>query len=278
MHTKEVHRQSPGAALRWLSARRLFSPSWKHKIPSIDTKHRIANHLTFCCREFPPRSPASPPQGRFPGASSRNPGAHLALRRSTNCGACGVGVPLSGRPMRRRVFFARLIVISRLTSRNHGASMSSVFPNCPEHSQKIHFPLIQGRWQDTSLVPPIPVVPLPFGSPPHRKAKRINRQLTPAKIGVAWEKVRRVVRDLCRQRGLECPNCRLYGGKIEFQLTAGHRPITLDLDGNCIVARIGRRRWTIRIVRIKTGGSGYELRRRIHTVTSMLIELLLEAR
>jgi hypothetical protein len=118
----------------------------------------------------------------------------------------------------------------------------------------------------------------PSGSPPHRKAKRINRQLTPAKIGVAWEKVRRVVRDLCRQRGLECPNCCLYGGRIEFQLTVGHRPITLDLDGNCIVARIDRRRWTIRIVRIKTGGSGYGLRRKIHTATSMLIELLLEAR
>jgi hypothetical protein len=90
--------------------------------------------------------------------------------------------------------------------------------------------------------------------------------------------VRRVVRDLCRQRGPECPICRPYGGRIEFQLTANHRPITLDLDGNRIVARIGGRRWTIRIVRIKTGGSGYELRKKIHTATSMLIELLLEAR
>ena len=156
--------------------------------------------------------------------------------------------------------------------------MSYAFPNCPEHSQEMHLPLIQGRWQDTSLVAPNPAVPSPPGSPRHRKAKRINRQLTPAKIGVAWEKVRRVVRDLCRQRGLECPDCRLYGGRIELQLTVGHRPITLDLDGNCIVARIDRRRWTIRIVRIKTGGSGYGLRRKIHTATSMLIELLLEAR
>jgi len=156
--------------------------------------------------------------------------------------------------------------------------MSSAFRNRPEHSQEMHFPLIQGRWQDTNLVPPTPAVLSLLGSPPHRKAKRINRQLTPAKISVAWEKVRRVVRDLCRQRGLECPNCCLYGGRIEFQLTVGHRPITLDLDGNCIVARIDRRRWTIRIVRIKTGGSGYELRRKIHTATSMMIELLLEAR
>ena len=31
-------------------------------------------------------------------------------------------------------------------------------------------------------------------------------------------------------------------------------------------------------MRIKTGGSGYELRRKIHTATSMLIELLREAR
>jgi len=124
----------------------------------------------------------------------------------------------------------------------------------------------------------MPAASSPTGSSPHRKTKRIKRQLTPAKIGVAWEKVRRVVRDLCRQRGPECPLCRSYGGRIEFQLTAGHRPITLDLDGNSIVAQIGRRRWTIRVVRIKTGGSGYELRRKIHTATSMLIELLIEAR
>lgn len=114
--------------------------------------------------------------------------------------------------------------------------------------------------------------------PTVRRAAKTFRQLTPQKVGVAWEKVRRVVRDLCRQRGPECPLCRPYGGRIEFQLTVGHRPITLDLDGHRIIARMGRRRWAIRIVRIKTGGSGYELRRKILTATSMLIELLLEAR
>jgi hypothetical protein len=111
-----------------------------------------------------------------------------------------------------------------------------------------------------------------------RRPARTSRQLTPQRVGVAWEKVRRVVRDFCRQRGPECPLCRLYGGRIEFQLTASHCTITLDLDRNCIVAHIERRQWTIRIVRLKTGGSGYELRRKIHTATSMLIELLLEAR
>lgn len=114
--------------------------------------------------------------------------------------------------------------------------------------------------------------------PTVRRAPKISRQLTPQKIGVAWQKVRRVVRDLCRQRGPECPVCRLYGGRIEFQLTVGHRPITLDLEGHRIIARMGRRQWTIRILRIKTGGSGYELRRKILTATSMLIELLIEAR
>jgi hypothetical protein len=125
---------------------------------------------------------------------------------------------------------------------------------------------------------PLSRQPAPKAMPIVRRAPKTPRQLTPRKIGVAWEKVRRVVRDFCRQRGPECLFCRLYGGRIEFQLTAGHGPITLDLDGHGIVARIGRRRWTIRIVRIKTGGSGYELRRKIHTATSMLIELLLEAR
>jgi hypothetical protein len=107
---------------------------------------------------------------------------------------------------------------------------------------------------------------------------KTSRQLTPQRTGVAWEKVRRVVRDLCRQRGPDCLLCSLYGSQIEFQLTANHRPITLDLDGDRIVARIARKRWTIRIVRIRTGGSGYELRRKIHTATSMLIELLCKAR
>jgi hypothetical protein len=111
-----------------------------------------------------------------------------------------------------------------------------------------------------------------------RRPARTSRQLTPQRVGVAWEKVRRVVRDFCRQRGPECLLCRLYGGRIEFQLTASHCTIMLDLDRNCVVAHIERRQWTIRIVRIKTGGSGYELRRKIHTATSMLIELLLEAR
>jgi len=122
-----------------------------------------------------------------------------------------------------------------------------------------------------------PTAPPQTATPACRKTK-VGRQLTPQKIGVAWEKVRRVVRDLCRQRGPDCLYCQSYGGRIEFQLTAGHRPIMLDLDRKYIVARIESRRWTIRIVRIKTGGSGYELRRKIHTATAMLIELLLEAR
>ena len=122
-----------------------------------------------------------------------------------------------------------------------------------------------------------PATQLQTATPACRKTK-VGRQLTPQKIGIAWEKVRRVVRDLCRQRGTECLLCFLYGRRIEFQLTANHRTITLDLDDDRIVARIAHKRWAIRIVRIKTGGSGYQLRRKIHTATSMLIELLLEAR
>jgi hypothetical protein len=134
-----------------------------------------------------------------------------------------------------------------------------------------------GQQRDVVLRPTAPAAPPQTTTAPRRKSKT-TRQLTPQKIGVAWEKVRRVVRDLCRQRGTECLLCRLYGGRIEFQLTVIHRPITLDLEGNAIIALIGRRRWTIHIVRIKTGGSGYQLRKKIRTATSMLIELLLEAR
>ncbi len=110
-----------------------------------------------------------------------------------------------------------------------------------------------------------------------RKRTRVSRQLTPAKIGVAWEKVRRVVRDLCRQRGPECLLCRLYGSRIEFQLTADYSPITLDLEDDRILARIAGKRRTIRIVRIKSGGSGYEFRRMIRSATFLLIELVREA-
>lgn len=111
-----------------------------------------------------------------------------------------------------------------------------------------------------------------------RRTPKTTRQLTPNKIGVAWEKVRRVVRDLCRQRGRECPLCRLYGNRIEFQYAAEYQPISLELNGDRIVARIGNKKWTVRIVRIKTGGSGYQLRRKIRTATWIIIESLKEAR
>jgi hypothetical protein len=95
--------------------------------------------------------------------------------------------------------------------------------------------------------------------------------------------MRRVVRDLCRQRGVQCVLCKPYGIHIEFQLTAKYRPITLKLDGNRIRATIsqaekGCKQLTIRIVRIRGSGSGYVLRKKIRTATFVLIELIGEAR
>ena len=114
--------------------------------------------------------------------------------------------------------------------------------------------------------------------PAVRRTPKTTRQLTPQKIGVAWEKVRRVVRDICRQSGRECPLCRLYGNRIEFQYAAEYKPISLELRGDRIVACIGNKKRTVRIVRIKTSGSGYELRRKIRTATWLIIELLKSAR
>jgi hypothetical protein len=105
-----------------------------------------------------------------------------------------------------------------------------------------------------------------------------TRQLTPQKIGVAWEKVRRVVRDICRQSGGECPLCRLYGNRIEFQYAKEYQSISLELNDYRIVACIGNKKWTVRIVRIKSGGSSYQLRWKIRTATWLVIDLMREAR
>ena len=125
---------------------------------------------------------------------------------------------------------------------------------------------------------PLNQQPAPKTIPRLRRASKTTRQLTPKKIGVAWEKVRRVVRDQCRQSGRECVLCRLYGNRIEFQYAAEYKPISLELRGDRIVACIGNKKWTVRIVRIMTGGSGYELRRKIRTATWLIIELLKSAR
>lgn len=111
-----------------------------------------------------------------------------------------------------------------------------------------------------------------------RKTAKVSRQLTQHKIGLAWERVRRVVRDHCRQRGLRCLLCCLYGNQIEFQLATEYQPISLKLQGDRIVARIVDKKLEVRIVRIRSGGSGFELRRKIRTATWLLMELLQEAR
>lgn len=87
-----------------------------------------------------------------------------------------------------------------------------------------------------------------------------------------------MVRDLCRQRGQQCLLCRPYGNQIEFQLTAEYQPIVLDLEGDRILAKIAGKRLTIRMVRIRGGGSGFVLRKKIRTATFVLLELIKEAR
>lgn len=151
--------------------------------------------------------------------------------------------------------------------------MSTVFPNRPEPTHSINLEPLRDHLQDVALRQAEPPVAPPSASHA-RKTPRFARQLTPAKLGFAWEKVRRVVRDHCRQRGEKCLICRPYGNQIEFQLTAEYLPITLDLEGDRIVARIGGKHWTIRMVRIRSGGSGYEFRKKIRTATFLLIELI----
>lgn len=72
--------------------------------------------------------------------------------------------------------------------------------------------------------------------------------------------------------------CCYYESRIEFQLTAEYHPISLDLDADRITARIAGKQWIIRIVRIKTGGSGYRLRANTLSATWLIVELLREAR
>lgn len=157
--------------------------------------------------------------------------------------------------------------------------MSTAFPNHPEPVQKVvPCPILQ-QWHDAAVLPsPVPALPASTPILPHKESKKkVKRQLAPAKLHVAWEKVRRVVRDMCRQRGSACQLCQLYGGGIEFQLTAEYERIALDHQDNRILARIGKRQWTIPIVRIKSGGSAYEFRRQRFTATRLIVELLHQA-
>jgi len=104
-----------------------------------------------------------------------------------------------------------------------------------------------------------------------------RKRLTPAKIGVAWQRLRHAVREFCRQPGRGCVLCEMYGNRIEFQCAPNSSRIVLILDGSRIRKGIAGKRETIRIVRIKSGGSGFELRQSLHSATRLLIELMREA-
>ena len=157
-------------------------------------------------------------------------------------------------------------------------SLSTSFPNRFQPVHEISPRQIPSEWSDDILLPSAPPVsPKPAVAPGPRAKKRISRKLTPHKIGVAWEKVRKVVRDMSLQSRRNCPVCFLYGNPIEFQPSPEYHLIVLELKNDRIVARIAGKERSIRIVRIRSGGSGYEFRKKIRTATWVVIELMREA-
>jgi len=158
------------------------------------------------------------------------------------------------------------------------APLSTTVSTRPEPADEIHPVTVPYEWRNVDRPShALSAQPQPLTTP-RRKKKKTSRQLTPQKIGVAWEKVRRVVRDISRQPGRNCPICCLYGNPIEIQPSSEYHLIVLELQDGRIIARIAAKQWTIRIVRIKTGGSGYEFRKKIRSATFLLIELMSEAR
>jgi hypothetical protein len=53
-----------------------------------------------------------------------------------------------------------------------------------------------------------------------------------------------------------------------------HHPVVLELKGVCVMARIADKERAIRIVRVKSDGSGYEFRRKIRSAIFLLFELV----
>lgn len=110
-----------------------------------------------------------------------------------------------------------------------------------------------------------------------RKTLSKQRVLQPGQAGIAWERLKRVVREHCRHPGHNRFAFQIYGPTIEFQSAADGLEVMLIRKDDKIVKCVAGKKESIRIVRLKTKGVGFDFRKHYYSATRLLIEIVNEA-
>ncbi len=125
----------------------------------------------------------------------------------------------------------------------------------------------------------LPDVPVQARKPARvQKTLAEQRALQPRQAGIAWERLKRVVREHCQHPGHKSYAFQIYGPTIEFQSAVDSPEIMLIRKDDRILKYVAGRKENIRIVRLKTKGVGFYFQKRCYSATRLLIEIVSEAR
>jgi hypothetical protein len=104
------------------------------------------------------------------------------------------------------------------------------------------------------------------------------RALKTGQAGVAWERLKRIVREHCLHPSQKRLSFHIYGGTISFQSALDGPQVELIREGDQLVKCVAGTEERIRMVRLKTKGVGFEYRQQLLTATRLIIEIVCEAR
>jgi hypothetical protein len=104
------------------------------------------------------------------------------------------------------------------------------------------------------------------------------KSLRPGQAGLAWERIKRIVRDHCNHPAHEPFACHISGGVIEFRCASDGPAVALIREDEQILLCMNEIQEAIHIVGLKTKGVGFEWRRHRYTATRVIIEIVCEAR
>lgn len=104
------------------------------------------------------------------------------------------------------------------------------------------------------------------------------RALRIGQAGIAWERLKRVIRNHCQHPGHAPLAFQMYGGTIEFRSADEGPVVTLIREDATILLRMNGMEETIRMVRLKTKGVGFEFRGNRYTATRTVIEIVHDGR
>lgn len=111
-----------------------------------------------------------------------------------------------------------------------------------------------------------------------QKAPGSSKELIPHYIRIAWERLKRKIREHCEHPAREPSPCTFHGETIEFQSEPNTPQILLIQREDLILKCLAGTEEGIRIVRLKTKGVGFEFRRHRYSATRLVIEIVHEAR